>query len=37
MRAIPTFYVFKGGEKVGNVVGANGNALKALEVRELGA
>ncbi|KAF8456907.1 putative thioredoxin [Terfezia claveryi] len=29
VRAMPTFYLFKGGEKVGEVVGANPSALKA--------
>lgn len=28
VRAMPTFYLFKGGEKVGEVVGANPPALK---------
>ena len=37
MRAMPTFCVYKDGEKLGNVVGANENALKALVVKELGA
>ena len=37
VRAMPTFYVFKDGDKKGNVVGANENALKALVVKELGA
>lgn len=29
IRAMPTFIIFKGGEKVGEVVGANPPALKA--------
>lgn len=29
IRAMPTFLVFKDGEKVGEVVGANPNAIKA--------
>ena len=29
IRAMPTFLIFKGGEKVGEVVGANQGALEA--------
>ena len=36
VRAISTSYMFKDGERKGNVVGANENALKALVVKELG-
>ena len=34
VRAMPTFIVFKNGEKVGEVVGANPKALEALVERE---
>ena len=34
VRAMPTFMVFRGGEKVGEVVGANQKALEALVVKE---
>ena len=37
VRAMPTFYAFKDGEKVGNVVGANPAALESLVVKEIGA
>lgn len=36
VRAMPTFMVFKNGEKVGEVVGANQKALQALVEKELG-
>lgn len=36
VRAMPSFMFFKGGEKVGDVVGANPNALKT-EVEKLAA
>ena len=35
VRAMPTFMVFKKGEKVGEVVGANEKALLALVQKEL--
>lgn len=35
VRAMPTFVVFKDGEKVGEVVGANQKALEALVEKEL--
>ena len=34
VRAMPTFMVFRGGEKVGEVVGANEKSLKALVEKE---
>ena len=34
VRAMPTFMVFRGGEKVGEVVGANQKALEALVEKE---
>ncbi len=34
VRAMPTFMVFRGGEKVGEVVGANEKALEALVQKE---
>ena len=34
VRAMPTFMVFRGGEKVGEVVGANEKALDALVEKE---
>ena len=34
VRAMPTFMVFKNGEKVGEVVGANQVALQALVEKE---
>jgi len=34
VRAMPTFIVFKDGEKVGEVVGANQKALEALVVKQ---
>ena len=37
VRAMPTFMVFKNGQKVGEVVGANQKALEALVVKEVGA
>ena len=37
VRAMPTFIVFKDGEKVDEVVGANAKALEALVSREVGA
>ena len=37
VRAMPTFIVFKDGEKVGEVVGANAKALEALVAREVTA
>ena len=37
VRAMPTFMVFKDGEKVGEVVGANQKALEALVKKELDA
>lgn len=37
VRAMPTFMVFRGGEKVGEVVGANQKALEALVAKELEA
>jgi thioredoxin 1 len=36
IRAMPTFLLFKNGEKVGEVVGANPNALKAAIEKEVG-
>jgi thioredoxin 1 len=36
IRAMPTFIIFKGGEKVGEIVGANPPALKAAIVKALG-
>ncbi len=36
VRAMPTFLLFKNGEKVGEVVGANPNALKAAIEKEVG-
>lgn len=35
VRAMPTFMVFKNGEKVGEVVGANQKALQALVEKEI--
>ncbi|MCJ1453127.1 Cytoplasmic thioredoxin isoenzyme 2 [Mycoblastus sanguinarius] len=35
VRAMPTFMVFKAGEKVGEIVGANAKALEALVGKEL--
>ena len=35
VRAMPTFMVFRNGEKVGEVVGANQKALEALVQREV--
>lgn len=37
VRAMPTFIVFKDGEKVGEVVGANAKALEGLVAREVTA
>jgi thioredoxin 1 len=37
IRAMPTFLIFKNGEKVGEVVGANPPALKAAIEEALGA
>lgn len=37
VRAMPTFMVFKNGEKVGEVVGANQKALEALVEKEVKA
>ncbi|KAL2044473.1 hypothetical protein N7G274_003178 [Stereocaulon virgatum] len=37
VRAMPTFIVFKDGEKMGEVVGANPTALEALVGREVAA
>ncbi len=37
VRAMPTFMVFKDGEKVGEVVGANRQALEGLVGREVEA
>ena len=37
VRAMPTFIVFKDGEKVGEVVGANQKAVEALVVKHLEA
>lgn len=37
VRAMPTFFVFRGGEKVGEVVGANQKALEALVEKQLKA
>ncbi|KAK3174378.1 hypothetical protein OEA41_001622 [Lepraria neglecta] len=37
VRAMPTFIVFKNGEKVGEVVGANAKALEGLVGREVAA
>jgi hypothetical protein len=34
---MPTFIVFKNGEKLGEVVGANSHALEALVGREVAA
>lgn len=34
VRAMPTFLVFKNGEKIGEVVGANQKALEALVQKE---
>ena len=36
IRAMPTFIIFKGGEKVGEVVGANPPALKAAIEKAVG-
>ncbi|KAL1652209.1 thioredoxin trx1 [Diplodia intermedia] len=36
IRAMPTFLLFKGGEKVGEVVGANPKALEAAIKQQLG-
>ena len=36
IRAMPTFLLFKGGEKVGEVVGANPKALEAAIKQHLG-
>jgi len=36
IRAMPTFMIFKNGEKVGEVVGANPKALEAAIKKELG-
>jgi thioredoxin 1 len=36
IRAMPTFIIFKGGEKVGEVVGANPPAVKAAIQKALG-
>lgn len=35
VRAMPTFIVFKGGEKIGEVVGANAKAVEAAVVKAL--
>ena len=35
VRAMPTFMVFKNGEKVGEVVGANPQALQTLVEKEI--
>ena len=35
VRAMPTFMVFKNGEKVGEVVGANEKSLEALVMKQL--
>jgi thioredoxin 1 len=32
VRAMPTFFLFKNGEKIGEVVGANPNALKVRNI-----
>ena len=37
VRAMPTFIVFKDGEKVGQVVGANKQSLEALVAKEVKA
>jgi len=37
IRAMPTFLLFKGGEKVGEVVGANPKALQAAIEKEVNA
>ena len=37
VRAMPTFMVFKDGEKIGEVVGANEKALAALVQKQLGS
>lgn len=37
VRAMPTFMVFRNGEKVGEVVGANQKALEALVQKEVEA
>lgn len=37
VRAMPTFIVFRGGEKVGEVVGANQKGLEALVEKEVKA
>ena len=36
VRAMPTFIVFRNGDKVGEVVGANQKALEALVEKEVG-
>lgn len=36
IRAMPTFIIFKGGEKVGEIVGANPPALKAAIANAVG-
>lgn len=36
IRAMPTFLIFKDGEKVGEVVGANQEALEAAVVGQVG-
>ena len=35
VRAMPTFLVFKDGEKIGEVVGANAKAIEAAVVKNL--
>ena len=37
VRAMPTFLVFRNGEKVGEVVGANSKSLEVMVEREIAA